>query len=95
MAVVGQFHVAPATQSDYDALDAVVSAAIDRAGGPPPALMAHMARPDREGFVIIEVWRSEADMRAYHESVVGPALDQLNLVSGERTVSPIWGFAAP
>ena len=95
MAVVGELRVASGAQSDHEALDAVVSAAMDRAGGPPVGLMAHMVRPDGEGFVIIGVWRSESEMRRFYESVVLPGLDQLRLVPGESTVWPLWGFAAP
>jgi hypothetical protein len=95
MAVVGQFRVESGVQSDHEALDAVVSAAIDRDGGPPAGLMAHLVRPEGEGFVVLQVWRSESEMRRYHESVVTPALDQLNLVSAEWKVWPLWGFAVP
>ena len=66
-----------------------------RAGGPPAGLMAHMVRPDGEGFVIIGVWRSEPEMRQFNESVVLPGLDEVSLVPGESTVWPLWGFAAP
>jgi hypothetical protein len=95
MAVVGELRVASGAQSDHEALDAVVSAAMDRAGGPPAGLMAHVVRPDGEGFVIMGVWRSESEMRQFHESVVLPGLDELSLVPGESTVWPLWGFAAP
>jgi hypothetical protein len=95
LAVVGQFRVESGAQADHEALDAVVSGAMDRGGGPPAALMAHLVRPDGEGFVVLQVWRSEAEMRRFHESVLMPALDQLNLVSGKWTVWPLWGFAAP
>jgi len=40
MAVVGELRVASGAQADHEALDAVVSAAVDRAGGPPAGLMA-------------------------------------------------------
>ena len=95
MAVIGELQVASGVQSDYDALDALVSAAMGRDGAPPAGLMAHMVRPDGEGFVIIGVWRSESGMRQFQESVILPGLDQLSLVPGESKVWPLWGFAAP
>ena len=95
MAVISELRVEAGAQSDYEALDALVSAAMDRGGGPPAALMAHMVRPDGEGFVIIGVWRSESGMRAFQESVILPGLDQLSMVPGKSMVWPLWGFAAP
>ncbi len=70
MAVVGELRVASGAQSDHEALDAVVSAAMDRAGGPPAGLMVHVVRPDGDGFAIMGVGRSEFERRQFHESVV-------------------------
>ena len=95
MAVVGELRVASGAQTDHEALDAVVSAAMASAGGPPAGLMAHVVRPDSEGFVIIGVWRSELEMRQFHKSVVLPGLVEVGLVAGQSTVWPLWGFAAP
>jgi hypothetical protein len=37
-------------------------------------LMAHLAYPSGEGFVICNVWRTEADMRPFYDRVVLPKL---------------------
>jgi hypothetical protein len=95
MAVIGQLLVTAGAQSDHDALDAVVSAAMARDGGPPAGLMAHMVRPDGDGFMIIDVWHTESAMRQFFESVVLPGLEEVQLVPRELDVWPLWGFAAP
>ncbi len=95
MAVVVEIRVLQASKADHEALDAGVEAAMGQQGGPPAGLMAHFARPEGDGFVICDVWRSEADMRPFVDGVILPALAAAGLASEEPIVSPAWGFARP
>jgi len=68
MAVLVQLTVTPATQQQFNELDAAVGQSMTDAGGPPDGLMSHVVYPDGVGFVVAEVWRTEskapADRRA-------------------------------
>ncbi len=63
-------------------------------GGLPAGLMVHNVRPDRDGFVITEVWRTESEMRHFHEAAVMPALAEVGLDGAEVAGGPL-GFAKP
>jgi hypothetical protein len=95
MAIVVQTLVQHASQADADRLDQLVNAAIMELDGPPAGLMAHIGHPSGTGFVICEVWRSEADMRSFYDKIVLPKLAEANLQADTPVVSPAWSFARP
>ena len=44
----------------------------------PPQLLAHVAGPREGGWVVVEVWESEAAMRTFIEQHAGAALQAAN-----------------
>jgi hypothetical protein len=66
-----------------------------QAGSPPEGLMVHVVYPQGEGFVVAEVWRTEAEGLPYVDEVLGPLLIELGLTAVESTVLPVWSFARP
>jgi hypothetical protein len=95
MAVVGEVRVRSASRAECDALEDRVSSAMMSMGGPPAGFMVTVVRPDSDGFLMIEVWRTESEMRRFHEAVVVPAFAELGLNAQELEVWPVWGFARP
>jgi hypothetical protein len=94
MAVLLQLTVTPATHEQFDQLDGRVGQLI-QAGGPPEGLMSHVVYPQGEGFVVAEVWRTQAEGQPYVDEVLGPLLIELGLTAVESTVLPVWSFARP
>lgn len=45
--------------------------------------------------MLCNVWRTEADMRSFHEEVVLPKLAEAGLEPEEAVISPVWSFARP
>ena len=95
MAIVVDILVPNASKDDSDRLDDSMDAAIGEMGGPPAGLMGHLTRPEGDGFLLSDVWRSEADMRPFYEDVMRPKLTDAGLRPGEPVVSPVWSFARP
>ena len=95
MAVLLQLTVTPATQDQFDRLDARVGQSMMQAGGPPAGLMSHVVYPDDDGFVIAEVWRTRAEGQPYVDDVLRPLLMELGLSANETTERPVWSFARP
>lgn len=95
MVVLLQCPVSPATHEQFDELDARVGQSMMDAGAPPMGLMAHVVYPDGDGFVLAEVWRTEAEGRSYLDDVVRPLLTELGLTSQDTTIRPVWSFAGP
>lgn len=95
MAVIVRIPVHGVDRSTHDRLEQAVGANIEGAGGPPPGLMAHVAHPDGDGLVIVEVFSSEAGFHAFWAEIAGPALASLGLTAGPHEVSPVWSFARP
>jgi len=95
MAIIVQTFVPRASQADADRLDLIVGAAMMQAGGPPVGLMAHVGYPSGEGFVVCNVWRSEAEMQSFHHAVLLPKLAEAGLEPADSVVSPVWSFARP
>lgn len=95
MAFLLQLTVAPATQDQFNELDAKVGQSMMEAGGPPAGLMAHTVYPDGDGFVIAEVWRAEPDGRSYVDGVLRPLLAESGLTGHDIVVRPVWSFARP
>jgi hypothetical protein len=95
MAVVLQVSVARATQAQFNELDALVGRSMMQAGGPPDGLMSHVVYPDGAGFVIAEVWRAEAEGKAYIDVVLRSLINEAGLSAEETTVRPVWSFARP
>lgn len=95
MAVLLQFTVTPATQDQFNELDASLEESMAQRGGPPQGLMSHVVYPGEDGFVVAEVWRMESDGRPFVQDVVHPLLARLGLTAGETIVRPVWSFARP
>jgi hypothetical protein len=95
LAIVGMTVVPNGSQAEFDRLNEGVEAAMMQMGGPPAGLMAHLVYPSGEGFVICGVWRTEADMRPFHDEVVLAKLADVGLEPAETVVSPVWSFARP
>lgn len=95
MAIVGEILVPRASKAEADRFDDSVDAAMMKMGGPPAGLMVHFARPAGDGFLICDVWRTEADMRAFYDDVVLPKLADAGLDAEEPKTSPVWSFARP
>lgn len=96
MAALLQFTVTPATQDQFNELDdKLEKSMMQGGGGPPPGLMSHVVYPDRDGFVVADVWRSESDGQAFVNEVLQPLLAALGMTASEVTVLPVWSFARP
>ena len=95
MAVLLELSVTPATQDQFNELDAKVGQSMQQAGGPPAGLMSHAVYPDSEGFVIAEVWRAESEGRRYIDDVLRPLIDESGLPAQDTVVRPVWSFARP
>jgi hypothetical protein len=94
MAVVVELR-AVGTRDDHDAADVKVEEAMGKLGGPPNGLMFHLTWPDGDGFVVLDVWRTEQAAREFLDSVVLPAFGAAGLSVGEPTIRPVWGMAQP
>lgn len=95
MAVLIQLTVAAASQDRFHRLEARVDEVMERAGGPPGGLMAHVVYPKGDGFRVADVWSREADGRQFFDEVLRPLLSELGLHAGETLVRPVWSFARP
>lgn len=95
MAVLLNLTVTPATHEQFDQLDVLVGQSMSQAGGPPAGLMSHVVYPQDEGFVVTEVWRTQAEGEPYVDEVLRPLLGALGLTAAETTVLPVWSFARP
>lgn len=95
MASLLQLTVAPATQDQFNELDAKVGQSMMQAGGPPAGLMSHAVYPEGDGFVIAEVWRAESEGQPYIDDVLRPLLAELGLTGHATVVRPVWSFARP
>ena len=95
MAVLLQLTVTPATQEQFDQLDARVGESMTQAGGPPAGLMSHVVYPQGEGFVVADVWRTQAEGQPYFDEVLRPLLVELGLTATKTTLLPVWSFARP
>ena len=95
MAVRLQFLVTPATQDQFNQLDDKVGQSMMESGGPPAGLMAHVVYPEADGFIVAEVWRSQAEGEPYVDDVLRPLLNDLGLTAEETTIQPVWSFARP
>lgn len=95
MAVVVEFRVAQGIRDQFDALDMKVTEAMRAQGGPPAGMMFHLAWPEGDGFVILDVWRTEAEARRFLESVLHPAIAEVGLLANEPSMRSVWGMARP
>ncbi len=94
MAVLLQFTVTPATQDQFNELDAKLEEVLMQSG-PPVGLMSHVVYPDHDGFVVSDVWSTEADAQPFVRDLVPSLLAQVGLTAGETAVLPVWSFACP
>jgi len=95
MAVLLQLTVGPATQDQFNELDARVGQSMMQAGGPPAGLMSHAVYPEDDGFIIAEVWRTESEGQPYVDDVLRPLLAEVGLTGQATVVRPVWSFAKP
>jgi hypothetical protein len=95
MAIVVEMLVPQASKAEADEFEAVMERAMMERGGLPAGLMMHLARPDGDGVLLVNVWRNEAEMRALYDEVILPRLADAGLEAGAPTVSPVWTFARP
>ncbi len=83
------------TRQQADELDGRAGTVLARRGGPPDGLMLHRVRPDGDGLRMIEVWRTEPEMRSVYAAMVLPWLAELELAHEPPSLRPVWGFARP
>ena len=95
MAIVVRTAIESADHEAHDRLEQSVETALARQGGPPDGLMVHLAYPSGQGFLIVDVWRSEHDFRAWWDDVMEPALADVDLMAGEHEINPVWSLARP
>jgi hypothetical protein len=95
MAIVVETPVPQASKDVADRFNESIEAAMMQMGGPPAGLMVHFTRPAGDGFLLCNVWRSEAEMQPFHHDVVLPRLAYAGLTPEESLVSPVWVFARP
>jgi hypothetical protein len=95
MAIYLLLSVGTATHHQHDDLDARMGQYLEEAGGPPTGLMSHVTYPDGHGFVVAEVWRTEAEGRSFVDNVLRPVLTESGFSCGVPTTRPVWGFARP
>lgn len=95
MAIVVETLVPQGSKAQADELHTGIERGIMQLGGPPAGLMAHFVRPSGDGFLICDVWRSEAEMRSFYDDVVLPELTRGGLESNDPFIAPAWSFARP
>jgi len=95
MAVLLELTVTPATQDQFNELDAKVGESMMQAGGPPAGLMSHAVYPEGDGFVIAQVWRAEAEGQRYVDDVLELLIAESGLNVEDTLVRPVWSFARP
>ncbi len=95
MAVVVEVLVHGASHADHDLLDARVEQAFKARGGPPTGLMLHLTRPEGDGFLLLDVWRSETEMQPFFDEVVLPHLAEAGLSHDPPRMAPVWSLGRP
>ena len=95
MAIVVRTAIESADQEAHDRLEQSIEMAIERHGGPPDGLMVHLAYPSGQGFVMVDVWRSEMAFRAWWNDVMEPGLADVDLTADEHEINPVWSLARP
>jgi len=95
MAVLLQLAVTPATQDQFNELDAQVGQSMMNVGGPPEGLMSHAVYPEGDGVIIAQVWRAEPEGQGYFADVLKPLIAESGLTAEEVVVRPVWSFARP
>ncbi len=94
MAVMMRLHM-HGTREQHDALDLKVTSSFKERGGPPAGLLVHAACPEGDGFLMYDIWRSEAEATAFHADTMLPAVAELGIAVDELTATPVWGLARP
>lgn len=95
MAVVLNLRVFPATQEQFNLLDDLVGRAMTSAGAPPAGLLSHVVYPGGDGFVVADIWRTEAQGRDFVDTVLRPLVAEVGLSARETECLPVWSFARP
>jgi len=95
MAIVVETLIPRASKAEAEQFDDGVEDAMMQMGGPPAGLMVHFTRPAGDGFLLCNVWRTEADMRSFYDGVILPRLAEAGLKPQEPLIAPVWVFARP
>ncbi len=95
MAIVVELRVPRASQADAERLDDSVVETFADNGGPPAGLMMHLARPEGDGILLVDVWRNESEWRSFFDDVFLPRLTAEGLTHEGPVVRPVWCFARP
>jgi hypothetical protein len=95
MAIIARVFIESAEQSDHERLERAVEERFQNRGGPPDGLMVHLGYPEGRGLMIVEAWRTEESFRSYFDDVLGAALRDIGLATGEPDIGPAWSIARP
>jgi len=95
MAIVVETLIPRASRAEAERFDEGIEDAMMQMGGPPAGLMVHYTRPAGDGFLLCNVWRTEADMRQFYDAVILPGLAAAGFASEEPLIAPVWVFARP
>ena len=95
MAIVVETLIPRASKAEAERFDERIEDAMMQMGGPPAGLMVHYTRPAGDGFLLCNVWRTDADMRQFYDGVILPGLADAGLESEEPLIAPVWVFARP
>jgi hypothetical protein len=93
MAVVAEVLVVDASRQDAERFDELMEESMSVHGGPPSGLMVHIGRPADGGYLLCQVWSTEADMHRYFDEVVMNVLATLGLTMRRTGTWPVWSFA--
>lgn len=93
MAIIVETLVPRASKAQAHQFVASIEEFIKRSGGPPDGFMAHFIRPEGDGFLLCDVWRSEAEMRPFYDDVALPQLAAGGLEPESARIAPAWSFA--
>jgi hypothetical protein len=95
MAVVVQLPVTSVSKDDATALEVAMDTEVAAQGGLLAGLMMRLAGRLDDGFVLCQVWRTEAEVRTSFEESVIPAPARLGLPHCELIVRPVWFLTRP
>ena len=95
MAIVVETLIRQATKAEAEQFDELVENAMMQSGGPPAGFMVHFTRPQGDGFLMVNVWRSETTCNRSTTAPSGRKLAEPGLTGDPSVVFPIWVFARP
>jgi hypothetical protein len=77
MAVVMVLEIPGATTEQYDEINKIMG--VNGPEDEPAGLISHVCAKTAEGLVVIDVWRSQAELDDFISNRVGPAAGQLGV----------------